>query len=153
MIHNRLKFTSLLLVPRGWSVESWIGVWVNGVSLPVTGSKYVSPHWGVLIERNRSVCGWLYIYISIRMHIYTHMFIWTYVCMRRMPWGIHKEAYICIYIYVCMWEYLPSRQCKQYVILCEIFSRIKKVWIQRFFSLWLVATARLKRSVYPTICL
>ena len=37
-------------------IEAWIGVWVNRVSIPATGS------W-VLIERNRPVGGWLYRYI------------------------------------------------------------------------------------------
>ena len=36
-IYNRLNFRRFRWFSRGWMVESWIGVWVNRVSIPASG--------------------------------------------------------------------------------------------------------------------
>ena len=36
VIHKRLNFLRLHWFPRGWVVESWIGVWVSRVSIPAS---------------------------------------------------------------------------------------------------------------------
>ena len=41
----------------------------------------VLPHWWVLIERNRSVCGWLLWYIYIYIYIYIYMCVCVCVCV------------------------------------------------------------------------
>ena len=37
VIHNRLNFLRLRWFPHGWVVESWIGIWVNRISIPASG--------------------------------------------------------------------------------------------------------------------
>ena len=67
MIHNRLKFTSLLLFPCGWGVEAWIGVWVSYGKLVCLATL-------MSFGRTKQICLWM----SIYTYIYTRMYI--YVC-------------------------------------------------------------------------
>ena len=78
MIHNRLKFTSQLISPRGWMVRSF------GLAFESTGFRSqlredtVEPHWWVLIERNRSVSG---DYIDICISVCVYIYISFYKCL------------------------------------------------------------------------
>ena len=60
MIHNRLKFTSQLISPRGWMV--WLGVWVNQVSIPATRRYCLATLMSS--DRTKQICLWMTIYIS-----------------------------------------------------------------------------------------
>ena len=77
MIHRRLNFLRLRWFPRGWVVESGIGVWVNRVSIPVSG---IYQHWRVLIERNRSVWRWQYVCVSEynSMYYFGHIYLFIF---------------------------------------------------------------------------
>ena len=64
MIHNRLHFLRSRSFPRGWVLESWLGVWVK---------RGFDPSFGNLAtlkssDRTKQICLWMtriyYIYIS-----------------------------------------------------------------------------------------
>ena len=67
MIHNRLKFTSLLLALVAEGLEAWIGVWVNRVSIPIRKanmSSHTDEFWKNETELSVDDCIYIYIYIT-----------------------------------------------------------------------------------------
>ena len=64
MIHNRLKFTSQLISPRGWMVRSFgLAFESTRVSIPATGSYCLATLMSS--DRTKQICLWMPIYIII----------------------------------------------------------------------------------------
>ena len=87
MIHNRLKFTSLLLAPRGWRVR--------GLDWRLSQPGF-DPSYGKLIclatlmssDRTKQICLW--------MNIYIYIYIRIYVCVCVCVCVVRVSIYICI---------------------------------------------------------
>ena len=125
----------IYFVVAGFLVESWTGVRVNWVSIPTSGIYSVSPHWCVLIERNRSVCGLqyicVYIYVIKRwksiecssfekyfLLIYSHKNKGGYNGYVTLTFRLHKSRipylfYIMILIFI--WNILRNSTLKSYI--------------------------------------
>ena len=90
------------------------------------------PHWWVLIERNRSVCGWLYIYIYIYTCVCATIFILVYPIIHLLL-DIPLNLILCsfhlifphIYIYISLLN-----------LCCFSFFMLQCIFLPCFFSLF-----------------
>ena len=63
MIHNRLKFTSMLLAPRGWRVRS-LDCRLSQPGLDPSSGKLICLATLMSSDRTKQICLWMTIYIK-----------------------------------------------------------------------------------------
>ena len=132
-------------------VYAWIHIYIY---------IYIYIYIWVLIERNRSVCGWLYlslyIYIYIQMfrstciyiyiYIYNHIYAYTYAhaCLYT---HIYTHTHIYMYIVICTWDLTTLHNIfsktvimllwNRNVITSTCFHKISSLQIILFFNIFL----------------
>ena len=108
MIHNRLKFTLLLLAPRGWGVRGldWC---LSQPGFDPCYRKLICLATLMSSDRTKQICLWMTTEISIH-YIYIYIYVCVCVCVC-----------VCVSVFVCVWVCMCVCVCVFSVMLSVLF--------------------------------
>ena len=104
MIHNRLKFTSLLLAPRGWRLRG-LGWHLSQPGFDPSYEKLICLATLMSSNRTKQICLWMTIYIYIYIYIYIFC---LEVAMEWRAWNLWSQIRIHVikYIYIAYYTWI-----------------------------------------------
>ena len=122
MIHNRLKFASQLMAPRGWIVRGFgLAFESTRVSIPATGSYCLATLMSS--DRTKQICMWMTIEIYIFLFDFfnSFLFLYFYIFMIIL---LYNYVYYCYHHYWFFFFWI--------ILFKECFSRISYVCVFPF---------------------